>query len=245
MSPGATLRALPRRVARGVVSLAPPGARVPVLGGPLRGATWIIEAGVNAYWLGAYEREKAWRFVRSVRPGDVVFDVGANVGYYTLLASRAVGPTGLVCAFEPVPRNLAFLRRHLALNRADNVRVVPAALSDVEGEMSFDPGPNPLAGALGEGGALRVPVTSLDAFLARAETPPPRVVKLDVEGEELRALEGARDLLSTVGPTAFVATHSPELHCACADLLRGLGYSIVDDHQIASGGFGELMARRA
>ena len=65
-------------------------------------------------------------------------DVGANVGYYTLIAARRVGPQGRVIAFEPVPRNVAFLHRHLALNRVTNVTILPVACAERQGVEDFD-----------------------------------------------------------------------------------------------------------
>ena len=76
------------------------------------------------------ERAKLKQFVRRLRRGKAVWDVGANVGLYTLPSARAVGPTGRVYAFEPMPRNLGLLRRHLAMNRLSNVEIYDVAVGD-------------------------------------------------------------------------------------------------------------------
>ncbi|HWZ58637.1 MAG TPA: FkbM family methyltransferase, partial [Gemmatimonadaceae bacterium] len=121
---------------------------VPILGGPLRGWRWIPAAASHGCWLGTFERAEQDVFARTVRPGDVVYDLGANVGFYTLLAARLAGPTGRVVAFEPVPRNLGYLRRHIALNQCENVTVVAAAVSDRSGTARFRDGPAHTVGTL-------------------------------------------------------------------------------------------------
>lgn len=73
----------------------PPDTTLPILYGPGRGKKWIVGASRNAYWLGMYEREKGGLFSEKVHNGDVVYDVGAHVGYYTLLASGRVYKEGV------------------------------------------------------------------------------------------------------------------------------------------------------
>jgi hypothetical protein len=119
---------------------------VPVIRGPLRGARWIAGSANHGFWLGTFEPGKLRAFCEAVRPGDVVYDVGAHVGLYTLLAARRVGPAGHVFAFEPSHRNLAHLHRHCTLNHAANVRIVEAAVSDIDGMLAFA-GPNPAMAA--------------------------------------------------------------------------------------------------
>lgn len=120
--------------------LIPPGAKVPVLQGRLRGKTWIVEASIHGCWLGSFEYDKRRVMEKLVKEGSVVFDLGAHVGFYTLLASVLVGPRGQVFAFEPVSRNLFFLKEHLRLNRVANVTVMEVAVSDRSGEVAFDEG---------------------------------------------------------------------------------------------------------
>src|SRR4051794_24641093 len=86
--------------------LIPPKAIVCVLWGPCKGCRWGTGAGVDGYWLGNFEPSTVDFAVRALRSGDVFLDVGANVGYFTLAAARAVGPAGRVVAFEPLPRNV-------------------------------------------------------------------------------------------------------------------------------------------
>ena len=90
--------------------LAPRGRAVPILFGPARGLRWVVGVGLHGCWLGTYEWHKQRRFAREIKPGEVFFDIGANTGFYTLLAAKRTGTGGIVHAFEPNPRNLAPLR---------------------------------------------------------------------------------------------------------------------------------------
>src|SRR5947209_9435920 len=96
------------KIARFSLGLLPQGMVVPILYGGLRGRRWIVGSAIHRCWLGFYECEKQRLISRVVRAGGVFWDVGANVGFYSLLASRLVA-SGKVFAFEPVQRNLVYL----------------------------------------------------------------------------------------------------------------------------------------
>ncbi len=117
---------------------------LPILAGPLRGARYLPAAGgkLARLLLGRYEPELTARFVEHVRPGQIVFDLGAAAGYYTLLAARLVGASGGVVAFEPEPRNFGFLREHVRLNRLARVELHNAAVGEQRrfGELRAGPG---------------------------------------------------------------------------------------------------------
>lgn len=98
--------ALLAKIVRLPLSLIPCGAEVRVLRGPLRGMRWIKGSGPNACWFGTYEVSRLRTFANLIGDGAVVYDVGANVGIYSLLASLRAGPSGRVYAFEPLERNL-------------------------------------------------------------------------------------------------------------------------------------------
>src|SRR5689334_1113570 len=89
------------RAARLPLRLIPSGARMPVLQGPLKGMRWTAGAHTHGCWLGSYELSKQQLFARTLKPGGVLYDIGANAGFYTLLGSRLLGPEGRVYAFEP------------------------------------------------------------------------------------------------------------------------------------------------
>lgn len=160
----------------------PPAAVLPVLQGPARGMRWVVGSGVHGCWVGCYEQDKVRLFAASLRPGDVVYDVGANAGYYSLVAARRVGATGQVVAFEPYSLNVAALSHHVALNRLGNVEVVAAAVAARSGRGTFTPGANLSEGRLVplDVPGLAVQTVSLDDWVGcaprwgRANRPPPR-----------------------------------------------------------------------
>ena len=205
--------------------LLPRGQVVPILSGPLRGWSWIMGVGLHGCWVGTYEQEKQRRFAAELRAGQVVYDIGANVGFYTLLASRRVGADGRVFAFEPSPDNVRHLRQHLELNRCRNAVVFDCALADKEEEAGFDD-TTCYTGRLAASGRVKVKVRTLDWLLARGQIAPAEIVKIDVEGAELAVLKGGENFFRCCRPALFLATHSAPLHQSCCALLREWGYRL-------------------
>ena len=138
-----------------------------------------------------------------VRPGSLCFDVGANVGVYVLQLAHWSRPGGRVVAFEPNPLTLSILREHISLNRInDRVEVVGAAIGASEGEeVFFSVGADGMS-RLGAPNRLiatrttetKVAVTTLDAYAARTGEDPDWLL-IDIEGFEIQAMIGARDLI--------------------------------------------------
>ena len=160
--------------------------------GPARGKQWIASSSTHGFWLGYWELANQRRFAAQLRPGDVVYDVGAHVGLYTLLSSGAVRADGHVYAFEPFARNLEYLRRHIALNHLSNCTVVDAAISDTTTEQYFEPTEHDSAGHLSSVGSVRVRTVSLDDFVFGSEGHrPPTVMKINAEGAEMDVFRGA------------------------------------------------------
>jgi FkbM family methyltransferase len=220
----------------------PRDAVVPVLSGPLRGRRWVAGASVHGCWLGWYERNTAKEFSRLVSKEAVVWDIGANVGYYSLIAARRA-PLGSVVAFEPLPANVALLRRHLELNQMRNVTVIEAAVSDHEGVGHFEEHANNSRGHLVNRGGLRITLVTMDLYLNRHQGRAPELIKMDVEGAEFDALLGGRSLLAAYHPTIVLATHSAELHQACCVLLQKLDYAVKTLNFSRETGCGEVVAR--
>jgi FkbM family methyltransferase len=201
--------------------------RLPIVGGRLRGRWWLPASRGKVLRIlgGTYEPEQTRLFEERLRAGDTVLDVGAHVGYYTVLSAVLAGPSGRVHAFEPNPRNAEFLRRHVRINRLDTVRVEQAAVSDHEGTARFDFGTGSGTGHLADVGALEVRTLRLDDYCAQHALAP-AAIKIDVEGAEMSVLAGAFDTLARYHPTIFLSTHGPEVHAASLDFLRGMGYQL-------------------
>lgn len=150
------------------------------------------------------ERLTRW-FVRLLKTGDCVLDVGANVGYYTLVAAKMVGPTGTVHAFEASPDVFPWLETNAALNPAANIRIHACAVTDQCGETRFHTARSDKTGFssirdLGAEGAsvATVPTVALDSMLD--DLPAVRLVKIDVEGAELLVLRGMTNLIDRDQP---------------------------------------------
>ena len=214
------------RALRLPLRLIPPQTVLPILQGKLRGLKWIAGSSNHGCWLGSYEYDKQKTFEKMVAGGGVVFDIGANAGFYTLLASVLVGPQGRVFAFEPVPLNLRYLNEHLRLNNIKNVSVIDAAVAECAGVAHFDSGRNPSMGHLAADGSLTVRTVGLAEMVTAGKLPPPNYMKIDVEGAEANVLLGAKSVLTGIQPIIFLATHSKELYRTCHELLRSLGYSV-------------------
>jgi FkbM family methyltransferase len=151
-------------------------------------------------------------FRESVGAGAVVFDVGANLGAYTLLFAQWASPNGRVFAFEPAPASLTGLRRHLQLNGVnDRVEVVAAAVSESSGTATFHMDRHGgTSGLFTATDAASTPVTvattTLDHFCAERGVQP-NVIKIDVEGAELEVVRGGRETLASPAVTTFVEFH--------------------------------------
>src|ERR1035437_8712500 len=126
-----------RSLSRSILGLLPRNTVVPIFRGPLKGSRWIMTSGVHTYWRGVYERGLTRQLESVVKPGMTCFDCGSNVGYFTLLMSRLVGPTGRVFSFEPLPENVDYVRKHVDMNKCANVTVIASALSDQNGKVAF------------------------------------------------------------------------------------------------------------
>jgi FkbM family methyltransferase len=234
------------RVMRFPFRLIPSGTQVPILQGTLRGKRWITGSSNHGCWLGSYEYAKQKAFSAAVKRGYSVYDLGANVGFYSLLASVLVGSEGGVFSFEPVPRNLRFLRRHLELNGVKNCSVWDVAVGRFEGTASFDMGLDPSTGHLSVEslGTFSVHTVALDSLVASKKLPPPNLIKCDIEGGEYDALSGAASTLAKYGPTIFLATHGPEVHEQCCRFLADLHYRLTPLDELPLSQTNEIIATR-
>jgi len=166
--------------------------------------------------IGNYEPETTKIFEDVIKPGMYVIDVGAHVGYYTLLAARAVGPDGRVVAFEPDESNYAALETNIKLNDYHNVITVKSAVSDYDGQASLAMS-NLYSGIhyldykeQGNDG-VDVDTTTIDTFLDSHENPEIGLVKIDVEGSEERVLDGMTRLLNRQNAINIVLEFHPKL----------------------------------
>jgi FkbM family methyltransferase len=225
---------LRRAAVQAVLPLVPDKITLPIISGPARGMRWKRDNCNSCFWLGTYERPKCEALVRELKSTDVFYDIGANSGYYSLVAATRCKQ---VIAFEPFPRNIARFRVNIAQNKLRNVTLIERALSDREGMMRFVEGPNTESGFLSASGTTEVSVMTLDAV--SLEAAPPNIIKMDIEGGELSALAGGMATLQRFRPVLFLATHSESVHLGCLQMLKNLNYEVEllqDDEIVARPG---------
>ena len=164
--------------------------------------------------LGTYDEYMKRRLVECLKPGMRVLDVGAHIGYFSLVAARQVGPSGQVWAFEPVPENYELLRRNVVRNRYTNVVAVPKAVSNRSGPLTLFlsrmvSGGHSVVPDQWSCGQLTVSATTLDEFLAGLGWPHIDFVKMDIQGWEMMALQGATQFLSRNRPLKLIVEFWP------------------------------------
>jgi FkbM family methyltransferase len=222
------MSALWRMLFRPLANLLPVGMTLPIMAGPLKGKKWIVGAAAGAgkglsIVMNQSEPAQVACAMKLINPGDICFDIGANVGFYTLLFSEYAKA---VHAFEPLPRNLEYLNRLIEINRIDNAHVIPRAVSNVSMKGGFSEGEDHSLGRLDAAGKMTVSVTTCDQFVADSGVVPD-LIKIDVEGSEHDVLTGAGNLLVSSHPAILLSVHSDRLRSDCLALLEKSGYNAI------------------
>ena len=179
---------------------------------------------LKVYFYGHYhERYEADLVQRLLTGDDVFWDVGANVGYFTLVAATALDNRGQIVAFEPGKNAYERLTENLALNPYQNIQTFPVAVSDREGEAVLH-----LAGDIADSSASLYPTAqaqagqevcrtvALDHWLESEGLRPPDLIKLDAEGAELAVLQGAQKLIHDSPPLWLMEMEEKTLQAAGA-----------------------------
>lgn len=173
--------------------------------------------GWHVYLSGIWEPPTSKIMAALIRPGDVVVDIGANVGYFTLLAATKTGPRGKVLAFEPVPSIRLALEQNLLLNNVNHVDVYPIALSNSTGRMTIheNKGLSSLRSIENAKASIVIETKPFDLLIDR--NLPIKLIKMDVEGAEGIVLDGMLNSLKT---------HKPDLIIEITDgFLKEMGHS--------------------
>ena len=195
------------------------------------------------YLLGEGEGPTQKLLEQRLRPGMVFYDLGANIGLFSLVAARLVGPAGKVVSFEPDPETAARLRRNLERNGFQNATVVEAGVWSSSGKQAFhaadESSPDHGVGRFerataGEGSSL-VECVALDDFIASVWRPPD-AIKCDVEGAEVEVLRGGREMLRSRRPWIVCEIHSAANGDGVRKILSDAGYRIdaVDSNHIVA-----------
>lgn len=201
----------------------PPHGSVRLRASETLGWAWLV--------YGAFEPAEL-AFANAVAgQGGWVFDVGGNVGVFSVSVAQFVVPGARVVAFEPLPGNVARLRENLVRSKLDNVDIAQVAAASAPGETDFlaadDAAYSGLVASV-EGGrhgrVVRVPLATIDSVWESKGSPLVSFMKLDIEGGELEALRGARALLEACHPVLMVEAATPAHVASLEQLLRPLGY---------------------
>ncbi|MHB9072570.1 MAG: FkbM family methyltransferase [Desulfobaccales bacterium] len=179
---------------------------------------------LKVYFYGHYhERYEAALVARLLENNDVFWDIGANVGYFTLVAATALANRGQIVAFEPGKNAYARLTENISLNPYENIQTYPVAVSDREGEavlhVSGDIADSSASLFLTGGGQAGHEVcrtVALDQFWTAENLRPPTLIKLDAEGAELAVLQGGQGLISQSPPMFLMEMEEKNLIAAGA-----------------------------
>ena len=193
---------------------------------------------LKVYFFGHYhERYEADLVQRLLGEDDVFWDIGANVGYFTLVAATALKNRGQIIAFEPGKNAYARLTENLALNPWRNIQTYPVAVADREGEAVLhllgdiaDSSASLYPAAQAQAGQEVCRTVALDHFLDSEGLRPPDLIKLDAEGAELAVLQGAKGIIAHTPPLFLMEMEEKNLRAAgaskaaVAQFLTGCGY---------------------
>jgi len=204
--------------------------RLRVKSGPASGLVFELNPRwEHSAWEGDYEQSVQQLFVKCLKPGTIVFDVGANYGFYALLGARAGAE---VFAFEPLKENAESLARHAEMNGlTSRIHIVRGAAYSYTGNIALEPpaveGSHGNAATRSQASktenAIRVPCTTLDDFIQA--NPQPSLVKMDVEGAESEVLKGADRLLCTGRPYLLCEIHDEQNASFAETWLRERNYT--------------------
>jgi len=200
--------------------------------GPATGLRIDATGRMAGYVLGTADYDEQQWFADHVASGSTFYDIGANVGFFTLVAAKIVGADGFVVAFEPLPANVRQLEKNVTLNALTNVTVIPKAVGSIEGLAGFAVGDDGRDNSrLSEGpaegaGEIEVPVTTVDAAVREHDLRMPDVLKIDVEGSEIEVLRGALQTIRRSRPLIVAEVHGigPEFADFVDRELSSFGY---------------------
>lgn len=202
---------------------------------------------------GEYESEEV-DFVKSIiKPGDTVLDIGANIGFFTILMADLIGETGKSYSFEPLPRNFKLLNRSIEENGfAGRATIEHAAVGETQGTLKLISPPTEtlnLGGAFLKTGDTQVPpghiaeevtVIRLDNYSIER---PVKFIKIDVEGAELLALRGAMNILTEDKPVIMAELNPPQLRkvssCTSAQFISEINKCGYNCYELNSGNVGK------
>ena len=207
--------------------------RIPI--GPIRGRKIFMSPQISLrMWFGIDEPWIANLSQRFLGSSDVVYDLGAHVGYTTVLFAHFLKIGGEVHAFEILPSTASHLRKTIEANGFENVTVHNVGLGIEEAEIELPVGPTAmtslLATKLDGQESERCIVVRLDDYRREKGLPAPTLIKMDIERAEIDCLQGSLEIINECRPKMIIAFHSKDLLQQGYDLLSSLDYKLFDNH---------------
>ncbi|MGF1579462.1 MAG: FkbM family methyltransferase [Gemmataceae bacterium] len=195
------------------------------------GLKFDASGGVPGFLFGTSEPHEQAALAQYLKPGDVFYDIGANVGFFATRAAHLVGPEGKVYAFEPFPQSAEKVRKNAALNDFKHVEVIEAAVSSEPGEATLKIGAISGQNSLrydNQHGAVKVAVVSIDDMREKRSAPGPKLVMIDAEGAEVEVLKGMANTIKECRPVIMVEVHwlGDEFLDYCRENIESIGYTI-------------------
>jgi FkbM family methyltransferase len=194
---------------------------------------WVDNKTDNGFIIGFYEPALTSLVRENLKKDMVFYDLGAHWGYFTLLASVAVGTGGKVYSFEPMQKNYARLKENINVNKLDIVESYKIAASDKNGVVRFSDSEDSFANSymtkISISNHLLVETIKLDTFIYENNHMPPNFIKIDVEGAEFDVLKGAQKTINEFMPTISLSTHeihNPGVDLQCISFLEQMNYTI-------------------
>jgi FkbM family methyltransferase len=186
-----------------------------ILRGAGQGLRFNVAGSHSGFILGNHEAEVQEVLAKVLQPGMVYYDVGANVGFFAIVAARLLGPSGSVVCFEPLPENARQIEYNARLNGFSNIEVRCEALGGSNRSEVFCTSQEPTWGSLATvgkppvqaSGQIEVSVRTLDTVLSAGVLRPPDLIKMDVEGAEAEALTGALETIKACRPLLVIELH--------------------------------------
>ena len=187
----------------------------------------------KSYLFGIHEEPVQKCLKRFISIGSVVYDIGANIGFFSLIASKLTGIEGKVFAFEPVPESYIRLLKNIHLNKMKNIHPVQKAISCKSGVGQFVRGPTLSMGHLkvqsnSISEKFEVKKVTLDDFIFEQSHPVPNVIKMDIEGGEGEGIVGAQKTLKELSPVIICEIHDPANSQLVERELKKAGYVIYN-----------------
>lgn len=206
-----------------------------ITGGFLKNYKWSLHTSDETYLSGNFDNDTLDELKKHLQACNIVYDLGANEGYYSLIAAKLTGNSGYVYAFEPLPENVSKIKRHVQLNNINNISIIDKAVSDKTGVLIFS-NTNDQAGNTyidsspkfkESSNKIEIKSISLDDFCSVPGNKAPHLLKIDVEGAEYDVLCGAKKTIEKHQPVIVLATHDFHVKGVkdkCIDFLTELGY---------------------